>query len=421
MALQETGPADLPLIEAPPFVTPSALPSFVARRVERFYQERYREAWGGVSIMKGRAPSASDVVLQSNDYLAIAGHPQLTHAIESMARQSAEAPLMSAVFLQDGSPLHSLERELAGFLGYSECVLTQSGFAANQGLIQSLLDPGVPVYIDTLAHASLWEGVLSARAQPVRVPHNDVIALRSLVAEHGAGVVLIDSVYSTNGSVADLEGFAAASAEGGCLLVVDESHSLGTHGAHGEGLVASLGLQDRVHFVTASLAKAYACRAGLIACPAALGLFITMTSRPAIFSSSLMPIDAAAIAAAHRIVRTEDWRRERLWRINRHLRAELEAMGYPVGMGSEQIVAFEIGTERAVMRARDVLESEGIFGSIFCPPATGKERCLIRFSLNAGLSDDQVEHFLEVCTRRRADLAPDGWSAHRYLRGAPGH
>lgn len=394
----------------------TALPNFAARRVARFYQERFQEAWGGTFIFKGRKPGKTDVLLQSNDYLAIGSHPDMAEAIVSACRETNGAPMMSSLFLQNSDPLHVMEDALAHFLGYEEGVLTQSGFAANVGLLQSVIEPGTPVYVDMLAHASLWEGMRSASAKIIPFPHNDVDRLRALILRHGTGVILVDSVYSTNGSICDLESCAAIAHDSDCLLIVDESHSLGTHGAHGEGMVASLGLQHRVHFVTASLAKAYACRAGFIACPASLNMYISMSSNPAIFSSSLMPLDIAAIRAAHRLITTDDWRRERLWRITRHIRSELDALGYPVRIGSEQIVAFEIGTEPEVMYMRDELERAGIFGSIFCPPATGNKRSLIRFSLNAGLSDAQVEHFLDVCKVKRDALSPATWSASRQLR-----
>ena len=392
-----------------------ALPDFAARRVARFYMERYQKTWGGKFIFKGRKPGKMDVLLQSNDYLAIAGHPTIAEAIVSVCRMSSGAPMMSSLFLQGSDPLHVMEGVLANFLGYEEGVLTQSGFAANVGLLESVIEPDTPVYIDMLAHASLWEGMRSAGAKGIHFPHNDFDRLHKLILRHGIGVILVDSVYSTNGSTCDLELCAAIAKDSGCMLIVDESHSLGTHGAHGEGMVASLGLQDRVHFVTASLAKAYACRAGFIACPASLNLYISMNSNPAIFSSSLMPLDVAAIQAAHRLITAEHWRRERLWRITRHIRSELDALGYPVRIGSEQIVSFEIGTEPEVMHIRDELERAGIFGSIFCPPATGKKRSLIRFSLNAGLSDSQVEHFLDVCKAKRDEFSPAKWSANRYL------
>jgi CAI-1 autoinducer synthase len=233
------------------------------------------------------------------------------------------------------------------------------------------------------------------------------------VLRNGPGVVAVDAVYSTTGALCPLADYAEIAAESGCVFVVDESHSLGTHGAHGEGLVASLELNERVHFVTASLAKAYTCRAGFVAGPAEFREYMNSESFPAIFSSSLLPHELAAIGAAHRLVRAEGWRRTRLHQITRRVRAALAALGYPVGQGSEQIVAFEVGEERRTVAVRDILEDAGIFGSVFCAPATARNRALVRLTLNAGMSGADVEQLLAACRDRRAELAPHTWSAAR--------
>jgi len=389
------------------------LPEFALRRVRRFYSERYFASWGGKSIFSGRTPSVGSIVLQSNDYLSIGSDYRLLDAMSCACMRSQSYGYMSGVFLKDDDPLRELEHRLASFLGYEESLLTQSGYAANVGLLQAIVEPGTPIYLDTLAHASLWDGVISARGVPVRFAHNDMASLQAKVTEYGPGVIAVDSVYSTNGSLCDLVACADVCSRNQCVLVVDESHSLGTHGVHGEGIVASMALTGRVHFVTASLAKAYACRAGLIACHPGLKLFIMMSSRPAIFSSALLPVDAAGIRAAHELIVESDERRTRLRSISRYVREELGRLGYPVGNGSEQIIALEVGDERAVMEVRDQLESDDIFGSIFCPPATGIRRCLLRLSLSSGLSDAEIARLVDVFRQRRGRLRPSHWVASR--------
>src|SRR4051812_46076989 len=112
--------------------------------------------------------------------------------------------LMSSVFLQEGSSQHRLEAKLAAFMGAEDGVLAQSGWAANVGLLQTIAEPGVPVYLDMLAHASLWEGVQSAQAIGVPFLHNDEAHLARQVDKHGAGIIVVDALYSTNGSIAPL-------------------------------------------------------------------------------------------------------------------------------------------------------------------------------------------------------------------------
>ncbi len=397
-----------------PITKAPALPDFVARRVDRFHNERVAIDWGGRHILRGRQPGAGDLMLQSNDYLAIAGHPAIVEAQREALATGGLGMMMSALFQQDQSqPLHRVEAELARAVGSEDGILAQSGFAANVGLIQSIAGERVPVYIDMLAHASLWEGIRSAGAKAVPTLHNDVAHLERQVLRHGPGVIVVDAVYSTNGSLAPLQDIADIAHAHGCVLVVDESHSLGTHGQRGEGLVASLGLNDRVHFVTASLAKAYCSRAGFIACTRRFKDYFGCEALPAIFSSSLLPHELAGISASHRVIQSEGWRRRRLREITRRVRGELAALGYPIGDGTEQIVAFEAGQEILTGRVRDIMERHGVFGSVFSAPATTVNRSLLRLTLNAGMSDGDVERLLDVCRRARDEMDLPEWSASR--------
>jgi CAI-1 autoinducer synthase len=281
------------------------------------------------------------------------------------------------------------------------------------GLIQSIAGERVPVYVDMLAHASLWEGIRSAGARAVSVLHNDMTHLERQVMRNGPGVIVVDAVYSTNGSVAPLVEIAQVAHDHGCVLVVDESHSLGTHGVRGEGLVASLGLNHRVHFVTASLAKAYCSRAGFIACTTAFKDYFGCEALPAIFSSSLLPHELAGLSASHRVIQSEGWRRQRLRQVTRRVRTELTELGYPIADGTEQIVAFEAGVEILTGHVRDVMERHGVFGSVFSAPATTVNRSLLRLTLNAGMSDDDVERLIEVCRVARDAMDLPSWSATR--------
>ena len=173
---------------------------------------------------------------------------------------------MSAIFLQEKNLQSTFEEKLAKYVGFEDSILCQSGWVANVGLIQSIADKNTPVYIDMITHMSLWEGIKSAGAKAYPFRHNDYKHLERLIKSHGTGIVLMDSVYSTNGNVGKITEIVGIANKYDCVMVVDESHSLGTHGYKGSGLVAELGLTDKVDFVTASLAKAFAGRAGAIIC-----------------------------------------------------------------------------------------------------------------------------------------------------------
>lgn len=390
------------------------LSSHVQARMDEHYVDRI------ATLLKGDHPvhwepgdDTDTVFLAGNDYLGIAAEPALVQAqIDVLARGKA-GPLMSATFLAEGSMQYRVERKLAHYMAAEDGILTQSGWAANVGLVQTIAGPGVPVYLDMQAHASLWEGVLAAGAQPIPFIHNDAGHLARQMNKHGSGVVAVDSLYSTNGSVCPLEEVVRLAERSGSLLVVDESHSLGTHGPRGAGLCVALGLQDRVHFRTASLAKAFAGRAGFITCATRFKDYFCSTSRPAIFSSCLLPHDLAWFDKAVDFIAAADDRRITLHHHAQVVRTGLAELGYNVSDGTEQIVALEAGPEPATVHLRKVLQRNGIKGAVFCAPATAKNRSLVRLTLNAGLTPVELTRLLDVCAAIREEVDLANWSSTR--------
>jgi len=393
-----------------------ALPDFVTRRMDEHYVTRIAGLLGGEHPHAWQPTPPSAVFLAGNDYLCLAGEPALVGAQIAALQQSQGELLMSAVYLQDGSPQHRLERKFAELMGAEDGILAQSGWAANVGLVQTLAGPGIPVYLDMQAHASLWEGVQSAGATPVSFLHNDMEHLRKQVLRHGRGLIVVDALYSTNGSLAPLHELADIAERNGCLLIVDESHSLGTHGPRGAGLVAAYGLSERVHFRTASLAKAFAGRAGIITCSSKFKGYFLSESRPAIFSSCLLGHELAWFDAAIDFIAAADDRRAALHAHAREVREELSALGYNVSDGTEQIIALEAGPEPKTLALRKLLEKQGVYGAMFCAPATPKNRSLVRLTLNAGLDRAQLGRIVQACDSIRAQADVENWSSTRRLR-----
>lgn len=396
-----------------PSFTHAPEPGFLSTRVDGYYRERVTKTWGGGHIMRGRHPGKDAIHLSSNDYLSIARHPEILQRTSECMLAEGSGLLMSGIFLHGDNPLLNLERRLANFMGAESGVLCQSGFSANTGLVQSIADANTPVYVDMQAHMSLWEGVRAAGAKSVMFHHNDMEHLERQILKNGPGVVLVDSVYSTNGSLCPLEELADVGNRNGCVLVVDESHSLGTHGRNGEGLVASMGLSGKIHFRTASLAKAFAGRAGFITCSERFAEYFKFESNPAIFSSTLLPHEVTSINTTLEVIRTEGWRRQKLHANAAYLRNELDALGYNLNDSQTQIIALESGTEQQTIVLRDALESRGIFGSIFCAPATPKNRALIRMSVNSMLTDEELERIVSVCREIRDEVGMQGWASTR--------
>jgi len=392
---------------------PAALrmPSFVTKRMDEHYVTRVDQLLGGEHMHVWKRPGPGAVMLAGNDYLCLANQPALIDAQVRCLQGTGGQALMSSVFLQAGSSQHRLEQKFADFMGAEDTIMAQSGWAANVGLLQSIAEPGVPVYLDMMAHASLWEGVQSAQAQAVPFVHNNMDHLKRQLDKHGAGVIVVDSLYSTDGSLAPLHDVVALAERSGSILVVDESHSLGTHGPRGAGLVIEAGLEDRVHFRTASLAKAFAGRAGIISCSSHFKGYFLSASRPAIFSSCLLNHELAWFDAAIDFVEAADARRAALRSVTTEVRTGLARLGYSIDDGSEQIIALEAGPEPKTLVLRKALESRGIQGAVFCAPATPKNRSLVRLTLNCGLNGREIAKLLDACADMREEVDLENWSS----------
>lgn len=390
-------------------------PNYLAEKVNAHVQ-RYDREWRGRHIMHGLNPTKSSIKLISNDYLSLANHPDIIKAQRTVLDSSENLVLMSSVFMHGDNPQLHFEQRMAEFMDSEETVLCQSGYNANTGLIQAIVGrTNVPVYIDMVAHMSLWDGVNFSKASVHPFRHNNVDHLISLIDRHGPGLVMVDSVYSTNGSVCPLKELVDAAYEKGCLLLVDESHSLGTHGPQGRGLVVEYGLQDKVMFRTASLAKAFAGRAGIITCPKGFADYFKCTANPSIFSSALLPYEIAGLNTTLDLIISADKQREQLHRNADYLRKALSCLGYNTEASQSQIISLESGIEWQTMVLKDAMEVRDVFGSVFCAPATAKNRALMRLSVNASLTKDQLDGVIKVFEAIRGQVELSKWRSTRKL------
>ena len=376
----------------------------LSARVDAYF-ERMRNG----HVIEGRIPGPSSIRLWSNDYLGLGGHPDIVQAQVDLLDQQSEGVFMSAVFLNETSLQRRFETQMASYLGAQAAVLCQSGWSANTGLVQALADPNTPVYLDQFAHASLWEGTRMAGAKAYAFRHNKPEHLERLIKRYGAGLILVDAIYSAYGTICPLADIANVSERAGCILAVDESHAIGVYGPHGEGLVHTLGLTEKVQYRTFSLSKAFATRAGMVAGPSRVMAYFPYEARPAIFSSAVLQHEVAGLAAALKVIQEEDWRRQQLWYNTRYLRQNLQRLGFAVDQSTSQIIALHAGTDEQTRVLRCALEDQDVFGAAFCAPATPKHHGVVRLSVNARLRDQDLDRVIAACQRIADDRALTPW------------
>lgn len=359
--------------------------------------------------LAGRQPGRGAIELSGNDYLCLSGHSAIIEAQVAVLQGGGDDIYMSAAFLTDGTMQRAVERKMAAFLGAEDAVLCQSGWCANLGMMQAITDQNTQVYIDLRVHAAIWDGArgTGAKIRPFR--HNSPESLESKICKYGAGVVVVSAVYGIDGTVCPLAEIADIAGRHDCEIVVDESHSIGIYGRRGEGLVSALGLREKITYRSFSLSKGMVTRAGMVTGPARVMDFFHYESRPAIFSSTVLPHEVAGLGAALNIIQEEDWRRERLRHNSAELRHRLVALGFAVPVEGLHIIPLVAGQEELAVMLRDALERHGLFGTLICAPATSRNRALVRLSVNSGLIEDDLSRIAGACAQVRHEIPAHRW------------
>ncbi|ASI92244.1 alpha-hydroxyketone-type quorum-sensing autoinducer synthase [Vibrio mediterranei] len=375
-----------------------ALPDFISQKHDFFIADRISSNSDQRPVVCGGRPSKGDVVMQTNDYLNLNSHSEIKEAHIQGIMENDESLLMSGVYLLGAEKETDFETKLATLTGFDSCLVTQSGWTANVNLLQAICDKDTNVYVDFFAHASLWEGARIAGANVHMFMHNNVRHLKKQLSKHGSGIILVDSIYSTSGTIAPLVDLVSLAYEYDCALVVDESHSLGTHGPNGAGLVAELGLTEHVDYITASLAKTFAYRAGAILANNKTNYCVPMVAFPAIFSSAMLPYELKRLSKTFDVIVAADEKRKTLAKNADYLNHKLREIGFSIPSES-QIIGIDTGDVENTIKAREFFEDNGIFGSVFAPPATPNGRHILRLSINADHTIEELARVVNVCQK----------------------
>jgi len=334
-----------------------------------------------------------------NDYLRLSSDESVKKARNDAIQKTGGGAMASVVYGGD-EDYHARFRSLAAKSLQTPspecCINMTSGWTANVGLLEAIIKPDMPVYIDVNAHASLWDGARLSPGKIIPVKHNDHEKLQKFMKALGPGVIIVDSYYSTNGSVCPLEKFVEAAEAFDSIIVVDEAHAFCMTGENGGGLAVETGLADRIHFRTYSLAKALGGIGGLIATNNKdLSFYATFRNRPLIFSSSQPPATSAGNLAALEIVIREPERARRAQRNARLLRTLFNEAGVDTGPSACQIVSLNFKPESAVLQLHQEMLKREIYFAVFLSPAVPKNTGLARFSIHSQLSKDDISHIAE--------------------------
>ena len=346
------------------------------------------------------------LLLCSNDYLGLAGHPDLraaaARAAERWGAGAGASPLVSG-----HTALHArLEEELAAFKGSEACLLFGSGFLANTGVIAALAGRGDVVLSDALNHASIVDGCRLARAETVVYPHADLGALEAALARapDGRAVIATDAVFSMDGDLAPLEGIVALARRHGARVVVDEAHATGVVGPGGRGLVAALGLEREVDVVVGTLGKALGSYGAFVCCDTTIADFLVNRARTLIFSTALPPPAVGAALEALRLLRSEPGLVARAQGNARVLRAELAGHGFAVEPGAMPIVPLVAGAPEAATALCEASLRRGAFAQAIRPPTVPEGSSRLRIVSTAAHSEADLREAADAFAAAAREL-----------------
>lgn len=346
------------------------------------------------------------VLLGTNSYLGLATHPEVMdaakRAIDRYGTGVSGSPLLNGTL-----DIHNeLERELARFVGKEAAVLCSTGYQANLTALSALGGEGDLVILDQRSHRSLFDGVKLSGVDFVVYRHNDVEHLER-VLERSRGrrrLVVTESVFSMEGTVAPLDTICALSERYGARLYVDESHALGVLGPGGRGGCALHGVLDRVDLVMGTFSKSLAALGGFVAGSRRVIDFIKHTGSGHIFSAGLPPPVVAAVRAALRVVEREPERRSAVLERAATMAASLQALGYQVAYHGAPIVPIRLGNYTLALAAYKQLMGRGVYVNPVGPPAVPEEHAGFRTSYMATHAWEDLDRAIGVFKALRDEM-----------------
>ena len=296
------------------------------------------------------------------------------------------------------------EDALREFYAMDHAMVFSTGYLANLGIISTLAGKGDYIILDIDSHASIWDGCAMGNAEVVPFKHNDIDAMEKRLKRvpEGAGkLVILEGVYSMLGDVAPLKDMVAVAKRHGAMVLVDEAHSMGFIGENGRGVAEDVGVLDDVDFVIGTFSKSVGTVGGFCVSNHPKFDIMRLVCRPYVFTASLPPSVVACAATSIRKLQHASNKRGHLWENSRRLHKGLTDLGFTLGTQECQsaIVAVIMPDLEQGAAMWEALLREGLYVNLARPPATPANMTLLRCSLCAEHSDEEVGTILEMFDR----------------------
>ena len=339
----------------------------------------------------------------SNAYLGLTNHPKVKEAAIA-ATSKYGTGMAGSRFLNGTLDIHlELERKLANFMNKDEAIVFSTGFSVNEGVLGCLTGRDEYIIWDERDHASIIEGIRTSFSTKYKFRHNDMDSLEKQLKRcdpRKVKLIIVDGVFSMEGDLANLPEIVKLARKYNANIMVDEAHSLGVLGKkyNGRGVCDHFGLLDEVDLVMGTFSKSLASIGGFVAGDYQVINYLRHNARTNIFSASITPAATAAASAALDILKSEPERVKHLWELTDYAINQFRERGFELGPTSTPILPLYVRDNDKTFLITKMLFEEGIFVNPVVPPAVAPNDTLIRYSLMATHTFEQVDRSIECIT-----------------------
>ncbi|EKQ3430973.1 aminotransferase class I/II-fold pyridoxal phosphate-dependent enzyme [Escherichia coli] len=351
------------------------------------------------SATEGRIGNKKVILAGTNNYLGLTfNHDAIS---EGQAALAAQGTGTTGSRMANGSyaPHLALEKEIAEFFKRPTAIVFSTGYTANLGVISALADHNAVVLLDADSHASIYDACSLGGAEIIRFRHNDAKDLERLMVRLGErakeAIIIVEGIYSMLGDVAPLAEIVDIKRRLGGYLIVDEAHSFGVLGATGRGLAEAVGVEDDVDIIVGTFSKSLASIGGFAVGSEAMEV-LRYGSRPYIFTASPSPSSIATVRSSLRTIATQPELRQKLMDNANHLYDGLQKLGYELSSHISPVVPVIIGSKEEGLRIWRELISLGVYVNLILPPAAPAGITLLRCSVNAAHSREQIDAIIQA-------------------------
>ncbi len=347
------------------------------------------------SSTEARIGNRRILFLGTNNYLGLTFAPECLQAAHEAIDREGTGTTGSRMANGSYTGHRLLEREFAEFYDCHSCIVFTTGYQANLATISGLAGPGDVILIDSDSHASIYDGCRLSGAEIIRFRHNDMDdlekRLKRLGARTSSTLIIVEAIYSMLGDRTPLTDVVRLKNTFDSTLLVDEAHSLGVLGQTGQGLVEETGLIDEVDFITGTFSKSLGGIGGYCVSNHPQLDQLRFVSRPYIFTASPTPATIASTRAALKLLHDGTALRQQLWKNVHRLYSRLDELGYRLGPEPSPIVAAVLDTPRRALTLWKGLLDHGIYVNLMLPPATPEGNSLVRCSVSAAHTQEQMD------------------------------